>query len=58
MKIFLVGVIMAFLMCPANAKVCYLYRSAVTGQAVTKEYAQRHPRTTIRERCGATIKWR
>ncbi len=25
------------------------HRSAITGEYVTKEYAERHPRTTVRE---------
>lgn len=28
----------------------YIYRDAKTGQLVTKEYAEKHPATTVRER--------
>jgi hypothetical protein len=28
----------------------YIYRSAVTGQLVTKEFAEENPDTTVRER--------
>lgn len=34
-----------------STTICYHYRSAKTGQLVTKRYAQRHPNTTVRERC-------
>lgn len=28
----------------------YIYRDAKTGRLVTKEYAEKHPATTVRER--------
>ncbi|MCK4666797.1 multidrug transporter [Candidatus Dependentiae bacterium] len=28
----------------------YIYRSAITGRFVKKEFAQKHPETTIREK--------
>lgn len=31
----------------------YRYRSAVTGKFVKKEYADKHPETTVREKISA-----
>jgi hypothetical protein len=31
-------------------KYYWRYRSAITGRCVSREYAERHPKTTVRER--------